>query len=148
MAIRDVFDDGVEFFLLRPVHHIREILSDIGPVRGRDQDVQIVDFRKLSGFRIGRAGHARQLLVHAEEVLEGDGGERLVFVGDLDAFLGFDRLVKAVRPPAPRHQPSRELIDDQYFPVLHHVVHVAVIQHMRSQSLDDMVNQRHVRGVV
>src|SRR3546814_5812024 len=42
-----------------------------------------------------RAGHAGQLRVESEVVLEGDRSERLVFLLDGDAFLGLERLVQA-----------------------------------------------------
>ncbi len=73
---------------------------------------QLVDLLELGGFGFGRTGHAGQLLVHAEVVLEGDGGERLVLALDLDAFLGLDRLVQAVAPAPARHQAAGEFVDD------------------------------------
>ena len=42
------------------------------------------------------AGHARQFVVEAEEVLVGDGGECLGFLFDGHAFFDFDGLVQAV----------------------------------------------------
>ena len=63
---------------------------------GITRDVELVDLLELGRFRFGRTGHAGQLLVHAEVVLEGDGGERLILALDLDAFLGFDGLVQTV----------------------------------------------------
>jgi hypothetical protein len=50
---------------------------------------------ELGGLGVRRAGHARQLAVQPEEVLEADGGEREVFVLDGHPLLGLDRLVKA-----------------------------------------------------
>ena len=49
------------------------------------------------GFGRGRAGHAGELLVEAEVVLEGDRGQRLVLGLDLDVLLGLERLVQAFR---------------------------------------------------
>ena len=46
----------------------------------------------------------RKLLVHAEIVLEGDRGERLILALDLHAFFGFYRLVQTVRPAPARHR--------------------------------------------
>ena len=43
-----------------------------------------------------------ELFVHAEIILQGDRREGLVFAFDLDALLGFDRLVKSVRPTPAR----------------------------------------------
>src|SRR3546814_2978648 len=72
-----------------------------------------------------RAGHAGQLRVEAEVVLEGDRSERLVFLLDGDAFLGLERLVQAFGvAPAFHHAPG-ELVDDDDLVVLHDVVDVA-----------------------
>ena len=47
------------------------------------------------------------LPVHAEVVLEGDRGERLVLALDLDAFLRLDGLVQSVAPAAARASVGR-----------------------------------------
>ena len=49
---------------------------------GMTSDVELVDLQELFRFGFGRTGHAGELLVHAEVVLEGDRGERLVFLLD------------------------------------------------------------------
>ena len=49
-----------------------------------------------------------ELLVEAEVVLEGDGGEGLVFLADVDAFFGFDGLVQAIGPAAAGHEAAGE----------------------------------------
>ncbi len=110
--------------------------------------VEVVDLRELRCLGLGRAGHARELAVEPEIVLEGDGRQRLVLVLDLDAFLGLDGLVQAVAPAPARHEPARELVHDHHLVVLDHVVHVAVEQGMGLQGLVHMVHEVHVRGIV
>ena len=92
-----------------------KFLADHGPVGGDHRHVQVVDLLELGRFGFRRAGHAGQLLVHAEVVLEGDGGQRLILALDLDAFLGFHGLVQPVRPAPARHQAAGELVDDHHF---------------------------------
>ena len=111
-------------------------------------DVEVVDLGELRGFGHRGAGHARQLLVLAEVVLEGDGRERLVLALDLDAFLGLDRLVQAVAPAAARHQAAGELVDDHDLAVLDHVLHVELVVDVRAERLLHVVEQRHVRRIV
>jgi hypothetical protein len=56
----------------------------------------LYDRHQLGGLGLGRTGHARELVVEAEVVLQRDRGESLVLVLDLDILLGLDRLVHAL----------------------------------------------------
>ena len=47
------------------------------PVGRDDRDVELVDLVELRLLGLGRAGHAGQLVVHAEVVLDRDRRERL-----------------------------------------------------------------------
>ena len=91
-----------------------------------DDDVELVDLVELLRLGHGRTGHAGELVVHAEVVLQGDRrvGDRLLL--DLDAFLGLDRLVQAVRPAPAEHQAAGEVVDDDHLAVLDDVVAVAL----------------------
>ena len=144
----DLLDDRGELLALRLVHDVRVVRPDERAVGRDDHDVQLVDLGELRGLGVGRAGHARQLLVHPEVVLEGDRGERLVLALDPNPLLGLDRLVEAVRPPSARHQPAGELVDDDHLPVLQHVVHVALEERVGPESLLDVVEGVDVDGVV
>ena len=72
-------------------------------MRGHHHGFQTVNILEFVGFRIGRTRHTRKFLVHAEVVLERDGSHRLVFLLDLDAFLGFHGLMQPVGPAAAGH---------------------------------------------
>ncbi len=102
---------------------------------------------ELLGLGFRGAGHAGELLVHAEIILEGDGGESLILALDLDAFLGFHGLMQAVRPAAARHLAAGELVDDDDFAVFHDVIDVALVERVRAQRLIDVVHQFDVDGI-
>ena len=72
------------------------------------------------------AGHARELCVHAEIVLDGDGGEGLVLLADVHPLLGLHRLVQPVGPAPARHEAAGELVDDDDLAFLDDVVHIAL----------------------
>ena len=148
----DFLGGVAELLFLGAVDHVLIFLADHGPVGGNHGDVEVVDLLELGRFGFRRAGHAGQLLVHAEVILEGDGGEGLVLALDLDAFLGFHGLVQAVGPAAAGHQAAGELVDDDHFrafvAVLHHVVAVALVEHVRAQGLLHVVVALDVGGVV
>ncbi len=134
-------------FLFGAVDDVGILDPDQVPVRRDDDHFQPVNLVELGRLGLRRAGHAGQLLEHAEVVLEGDGCQRLVFALDLDAFLGFDRLVQTIGPAAPRHQASGELVDDQHLAVLHHVFDVAPVKVMRLERGLDVMLEFPILGI-
>ncbi len=124
---------------------------DHRPVGGDGHHRQVVGVGELGRLGLGRAGHARQLLVHAEVVLEGDGGEGLVLVLDPDPLLGLHRLVQALRPAPTLEDAAGELVDDLDLAVLDDVVVVALVQLLGPQGgleLVDVVGRQLVVEVV
>ena len=116
---------------------------------GRDfHDLELVDVEQFVGFGRRRAGHAGELLVHPEIILERDRGQRLVFRLHRLVLLGFQRLVQAFGVAPPRHHAAGELVDDDDLAVADDVVLVAREQRMRAQRLVDVVDDRDVLDVV
>src|SRR3954451_4421351 len=111
-------------------------------------DRQLVDLHELGGLGESRAGHARELVVHAEVVLEGDRRERLVLLLDAHALLRLDGLVEALRPAAAVQDAARELVDDLDLAVDDGVVDVALVQRLGAQRLDQVVDERAVLRAV
>ncbi len=127
-AFLDIGDDRGELLFLGQVDQVIEVLARQRLVGRDDHHGQVVDLLEFEGFGIGRAGHAGELLVEAEVVLEGGGSEGLAFRLNLQPFLGFDGLVQPFREPAPWHGPAGVLVDQQHLVVLHDVFDVAVEQ--------------------
>ena len=148
MAVANVFRDGVVLLFGRLVDEVVVVLADGRPVGRDDHRFQAVDLLEFIGFRVGRARHAAELAVHAEVVLEGHRGQRLVLALDLHTFLGFHGLVQAVAPAPARHQAAGELIDDDHFAVLHDVMLVTVVEVVGPQRRIDVVHQRDVGRVI
>ena len=113
-----------------------------------DDHFEAVDLLELVSLCVGRTGHTGQLAVHAEEVLEGDRGDRLVLFADLHVFLGLDRLMQAVRPAPTRHRAAGELVDNDDLAVLDDVLDVALVQRMRTQRRIEVVEQADVLRVI
>ena len=145
--LRDLVDHGPELPGLGGVDHVRHILADAGLVGGDLHHVQPVDGGELVLLGLGRAGHARQLVEHAEIVLEGDGGQRLVLPLHLHAFLGLQCLVQTLVVPAADHESARELVHDEHLAVLDHIVLVPGEQGVGPQGLLDVVVQLRVLRV-
>jgi hypothetical protein len=112
VAGHDLLDDRVPLAVAGLVDLVVLVGADHRPV-GRDlHDGQLVDLHELGRLGEGGAGHAAELVVHAEVVLEGDLRERLVLLLDAHPLLGLDGLVQALRPPAPVEDAPGELVDD------------------------------------
>src|SRR6266511_2439236 len=148
VALLDVADDRLELPLLRLEDEVVLVVALDGDI-GRDLDhVQVVDLDELLLLGLGRTGHAGELLVKAEVVLEGDRRERDVLLLDLHALLGLDRLMEALRPAPSLHDPAGELVDDLHLAFLDHVVDVALVERLGLERLDQMVHELRVAWVV
>ena len=102
LLLDDVGDDRLVLFLLRAVDRVR-LFDALELAVGRDDHhVELVDLVELFGLGVGRAGHARELAVHAEVVLEGDVASVWFSRSILTLLLRLDRLVQAVAPAAAR----------------------------------------------
>ena len=92
-------------------------------------------------------GHARQLAVQTEVVLEGDGREGLALALHLDALFRLDRLMQTLVEASAVHQTAGELVDDQHLAVLDDVVDVELHDAVRLDRLIDMVLDGKVLGI-
>ena len=147
MALGDLLNDGVVLAVDGLVDTVGQILTGTWFIGGDADYVQAVDLAELIGLGGGRTGHARQLFVHTEVVLEGDSRQGLALGGDGDALFGLNSLVQTIIEAAAVHQTSGELINDDDLAVLDDVVGVAV---HNAAGLDGTVNimaQRHIVGV-
>lgn len=116
---------------------------------GRDRHhAELVDLVQLGRLGLGGAGHAGQLVVEPEVVLQRDGGQRLVLSLDLDVLLGLDGLVHALVVAAAVEHATGELVDDEHLAVAHDVVLVAVEQLLGLQRVVEVADQRRVGRLV
>ena len=128
VALGDVVDDGDVLGFLGLVDQVGLVLADHRPV-GRDRDhAELVDLVQLGGLGLGGTGHAGELVVEPEVVLQRDRGQGLVLGLDLDVLLGLDGLVHALVVAAPDQHAAGELVDDEHLAVADDVVLVALEQ--------------------
>ena len=144
----DQLDDGFVLLVGGAIDLVVIIVARHRHIGGNVQHVQLVDVHELGGFGHRRAGHAGQLVIEAEIILEGDGGQGDVFGLDLDMFLGFQRLVQAFGIAAAFHHAAGEFVDDDHLVVLDDIVLVLLEQQMRLQRLVDVMDDGDVLGVV
>ena len=147
-GLPDLAHDRLVFLLDGPVDLVVLVEAADRHVGRHLGDFEAVDVAEFLGFRQRRAGHARQLLVHAEVVLEGDRGERLVLRLDRHMLLGLERLVQAFGIAAAGHHAAGELVDDDDLVVADDVVLVLLEQPVRLQRVVDVVDDGDVLDVV
>ena len=146
--LADLAHDRLVFFLDRPVDLVVLVETHDRHVGRHLDDVEAVDVAEFLGFGRRRAGHAGKLVVHAEIVLEGDRGQRLVLRLDGDVLLGLERLVQAFRIAAARHHAAGEFVDDDDLVVADDVVLVLLEQPVRLQRVVDVMDDGDVLDIV
>ena len=146
--LHHVVDDGVQLLTLRLVDQIVPVLPRDGAVGRNDHHVQPVDVPKLARLRLRRSGHASQLVVHPEVILERHRGVGLRGGFHLHTFLGLDGLVQPVAVTAAVHDAAGLLVDDHDLVVHHHVLDVLLEQGVRLQKLVHAVDAGALDAVV
>ena len=139
VALFDLLDDGAILAGLGLVDHVGVVGTDDGLVGGDLHDIQVVDGAEFVLFGHSGTGHAGELVVEAEEVLEGDGSQGLGLVGDLQALLGFDGLMQTLVIATAEHETAGELVHDDHLVVLDHVVDVLLHDAAGADGLVDVV---------
>ena len=147
VAFLHLLGDGTELACLGFVHHVGVVNADDGAVGGNLHHVQLINGLKFLLLGQGSAGHAGELVVQAEEILEGDGCQGLALSGNGHAFLGLDGLVQTLVIPAAIHETASKLVYDDNFAVLHHIVDVPLHETPRLHGLVDVVGQGGVFGI-
>ena len=137
----DVVGRGLELRGLGLVDEVGLVEPDHRPVGGDRHDLEPVGVRELAGLGGGGAGHAAELVVHAEVVLEGDRREGLVLLLDLHPLLRLDRLVETFAPAPALEDAAGELVDDLHLAALHDVVDVALEQLLGAQRGLQLVHE-------
>ena len=148
LAVLDVGDDRLVLLFLGQVDQVVEVLARDRLV-GRDHHhVQTIDLAELESLGIGGTGHAGQLVVETEVVLESGRGEGLALGLNVHPLLRFDSLVQALGETATRHGTAGVLVDQDHLAVLHDVLDIAVEQLVRTQAGVNVSQQTEVvRGI-
>ena len=126
----DVFDDGFKFLFAGQIDEIVQIIPTHGHIGWNYHAVQPVYLSELEGLGIGRAGHTRQLVVDAEEILKGCRGQSLTFTLDLDPLFRFYCLVQTLRQPPAGHGATGVLINQHHLTLLHNVFNITLKEHV------------------
>ena len=144
VTLDDLLDDRAVLAVFVFIDHVRVVDADDRLVRRDLDDVEMVDRVELLRFGGGGAGHAGELAVQTEIILEGDRGQGLVFLLHVDVLLGLDGLVQALAVAAAEHKAAGKLVDDDDLAVLDDIVDVPLHDAVGAQRLVDMVRESGV----
>src|SRR2546421_9642002 len=78
MTLFDLLDDSSVLCFSRAIDQVGSVLADHGLMGRDDYNVEVIDFVHFLGLCEGSTCHTRKLFVQAEEVLEGDGCQRMI----------------------------------------------------------------------
>ena len=140
----DLLDHRAELGIFAPIDEVGPVVPDHRPIGGNRHDFELVDLVELLRLGHRRAGHAGELVVQAEVVLEGDRGEGHRLALDAEAFLRLDGLVESLAPASTGHLATRELVDDDDLAVLDDVVAVPLVESMGPERLLEVAGQAGV----
>ena len=101
--VLNLLEHRAEFLAPGFIDRIVRVFARDRFVRRNNQHAELVDVEKLLRLSFGSAGHAGQLSIQAEIILNRDRRQRLGLALDLHAFLGFDRLMQAIAPAPAGH---------------------------------------------
>ena len=148
MALGNVVDNRVELDFHVAVHDVGVVNTLVGLV-GRDRNnTQFVRGVEFCRFSFRSTGHSGQFVVHAEVILQCDGGQSLVLGLNLHAFLSLNCLVQTFVVPATFKNTSRVFVNDEYFTVKNHVVLVACEQFLCANRVVEEADELGVGFVV
>ncbi len=143
----NLLDNCTVFGFLGAVHAVVEVEARNRTVCRDSHHIELVDVPELAGLGYGGTGHAGELVVHAEVVLQCDGGESLCGGLHLHTFLGFDGLVQTVGIAASFHDAAGLLVDDFYLVIVDNIFDVAVEKSVCLQQLCDCVHTFALHGI-
>ena len=144
----DFVNDGFVFFAFGLVQTVVHVDTGDGTVGRNHHHIQFVDVPKFAGFGFCCTGHTRQLVVHTEIILQGDGGEGLGGRFHFHSFLGFDSLMQTIRVTTTFHDTAGLFVHNLHLVVNHYIFVVAIEEAVSLQQLGDGVDTFRFDGVV
>ena len=128
MPFSDVLHHSVELGNLTLVDEVSIVDTHRWAIRWNRYNLQTVCIHQLGGLCLRRAGHTRQFVVHAEVVLQSDGGESLILLTNLHALFGLHCLVQTFAPTPSLKDAASEFIHNLYIATLDDVVLVTLVE--------------------
>ena len=144
MKLHNLVNHGLKLLSLGAVHHIGMVYPYHGFMGRNLNNIKIVDLHELSGFRGSGSRHPSQFVVHPEVVLEGYGGQGLVFALYLHPLFCLNGLMQTVAPAPSRHETAGKLVNNHNLAVLNNVVHIAFEEGVGLQGLLNVVKHADV----
>ena len=131
----NILNHGVKFTGLGAVNNVGQVVAHHRLVGGDNHHIHAVNGAELFLLSLGGTGHAGQLIIHTEVILQGNAGQRLALITHNNIFLGLDSLVQTVAVTAALHQTAGKFINNDDLVILYHIIAVFFEQMLSLQSL-------------
>ena len=110
--------------------------------------MEFINRAKFFRFRICGSGHTSQFFIHTKIVLESDAREGLIFIFYFYALFRLQRLMQSIAVAPSCHHATGELIDNDDFPILHHIVHFIFKQAMCFNPLIKAMKRFYIGRII
>ncbi|CAB4620421.1 unannotated protein [freshwater metagenome] len=144
----DVVDDCLELGDFTLINKVGFIISNNIAVGGNRNNLQFVGVHQFSSFGLRSTSHTRQLVVHAEVVLQSNCCQRLVFFVNTKSFFGFYCLVNTFTPATAFKNTPCEFVDNLDFATIDDVILVASVELFGSKRYSQLVHKVLLNSVV
>ncbi len=145
---RNLVNNGVEFLARSFEYQVFLIVADDVSVGRNHHHIQFVDVPQFAGFGFGGTGHTCQLVIHAEVILQSNGGIRLGDFSHLHVFFGFQCLVQAVGITATFHHTACLLVHNLHLPFDDHIFFVSLEKGISLEQLIHGVEALRLHGKI
>ncbi len=139
ICFRHLVGSSVVFLRHCSVYCIVMIMSYHRHMCRHKYDFEAVYLLELFSFCECGTCHSGKFFVHPEVVLKRDSCKRLILPAYLYTFFGFNRLVKTVRVPSPKHKSPGEFVNNDNFSVFHDVMNVPLEKMVGFERLNYLV---------
>ena len=123
-AFSDLIDNCSDLALIGGIYRVLTVDSDHWLVCRNLNNVKSIDGLELVLLGKRRTGHTRQLSVHTEIILEGNGSNSTALALNVNAFLGLNSLVQTVVVSSAGHKSACKCINNKNVSVFYYIVHL------------------------
>ena len=135
----DFFNDCIPLVFFVEINFVLLVYAGNRKVCWNCNNVEFVNLWKFNSFCLSCTCHTRELVVHAEEILEGDSCHSAVALGDFYVLFCLDCLVQTVRISSSFENTSCKFVYNLNLTVFYNIVNVVLVEKVCAKRLCKVV---------